>query len=836
MNKFELKPEQLRAMTDVSEFSFKTTEELTALDQVIGQERALRAIDFGIEIPSYGYNIFVVGPAGSGRITAVRQFLDRRAEGWPVPADWCYVYNFKDERRPNALRLPAGRGIKLRDAMDDLIERLQQDIPRAFEGEYYEQRRREIQNQFQSRQQELVAELESYLNERGFALIRSQMGLGITPIVDGRPLGPEAFEKLDAETRKKLEAYRPELQEQFDKTMRRTRELDREARQAIENITSEMTGFVVDNAMDEIKEAFGDLEEVVQYLQDVREDVVQNSSDFMPEPEGQQIPFLAALRRPAAQPMNRYKVNVLAEPCDAKRTCAPVVIEDNPTYYNLIGRIEYRAEFGAMVTDFTQIRPGALHRANGGYIIIDAKQLLTNPNAYEGLKRALRNHQIKIEDMSQFYGLVATVSLEPEPIPLDVKVVLIGEEMIYQLLYAYDEDFRELFKVKAQFATEMPRNEENAQEFARLVAGLTQRENLHPFDAAAVARLYDEAATLVEDKDKITTRFGDVADLVRESSFWATRAGREVVTAEDVRKAVEEGIYRLRYRAERYQEMIDEGVILIDTQGAVVGQVNGLSVSQMANFEFGMPSRITAQTFLGKAGVVSIDREVKLSGPIHDKGQLILSAYLLARFAQRKTLSVSASLTFEQNYGGIEGDSASSTELYVLLSSLAGVPIKQNLAVTGAVSQLGHVQAIGGVNAKIAGFYDVCKLKGLTGDQGVLIPVSNVQHLMLREDIVDAVAQGKFHIYAVSTIEEGIELLTGIPAGTPDAAGNYPEGTLYAKVQQKLEQYSQYLREEAKEEEEEEQEAFPPEGGEEEDPGSGGDDDDNPEPEEDEAE
>jgi len=834
MDNLRLGPDQLRAKSDPTKFSFETTTELKPLEQVIGQERALRAIDFGIDIPSYGYNMFVVGQTGSGRVTAVRQFLDRRADGRPVPADWCYVYNFADQRRPNALRLPAGRATELRDAMDDLVERLQQDIPRAFEGEFFEQRRREIQNQFQSRQQELVTELENYLNERGFALIRSQMGLGITPIVEGKPLSPEEFDKLDPETRKKLEQFRPELQEQFDRTMRRTRELDREARHAIENITNDTTGFVVDNALADIREAFGDLEEVLQYLQDVREDVVQNASGFMPEPEEERNPLLAALRRPSDQPLLRYEVNILSEPCEPEEICAPVIIEDNPTYYNLVGRIEHRAEFGAMVTDFTQIRAGSLHRANGGYIVIEARQLLSNPNAYEGLKRALRNREIKIEDMSQMYGLVATATLEPEPIPLDIKVVLIGDEMLYQMLHFYDEDFRELFKVKAQFATEMPRTDENAHEFARLVTGMVEREKLLPFSAGAVARMYDEAASHVEDKHRITTRFGDIADLVRESSFWANRAGHEMVTADDVRKAVEEGIYRLRYRADHYQEMIEDGIVLIDTEGAVVGQVNGLSVAQIANFEFGMPSRITAQTFLGRAGVVSIDREVKLSGPIHDKGQLTLSSYLLGRFAQRRTLSVSASLTFEQNYGGIEGDSASSTELYALLSRLADVPIKQNLAVTGSVNQLGRVQAIGGVNAKIAGFYDICKLRGLTGDQGVLIPVSNVQHLMVREDIVEAVAQDKFHIYAVSTIEEGIELLTGMPAGVPDEEGNYPEGSLYARVQQKLEQYAQYMQEEGKEDEEEE-EPFPPEGPEE-DEEPNPQDEDGDDPEEDETE
>ncbi len=801
VNPLELKAEALRRVSDPAIFSFSSTAEVPPLDGVIGQDRALRAIDFGIEMPSYGYNMFVVGPAGSGRTTAVRQFLARRAAQRTVPEDWCYVNNFGDTRRPHAINLPPGRAVQFRKAMEELISSLKRELPRAFEGEHYEQRRREIGLQFQRKQQELLEALDAYLNERGFTLIRSQAGLTIAPVQEGEPLTSEAYEKLDAEVKKKYESFRPELQEQFEKTVRQTRDLDRQAQRAIEGISRDLTSFVVDAALEEIKESFRDCPKVLAYIDAVRQDVIDNVASFLPSEEPRSP--LAAIASSDGDAMTRYQVNVLTDSSDIAEPRAPVILEHNPTYNNLMGRIEHQAQFGAMVTDFTQIRAGALHRANGGYLVVEAKDLLSNAVSWEALKRALRSHEVRIEEPASFYGLVTTVSLEPEPIPLDVKVVLIGDEYTYQLLYAYDEDFRELFKVRSQFVTRMDLNEGAPEQYARFVGDLCRREQLKHFDPSGVARLLDEAAVLVEDQQRVSARFAEVADLVREASYWATRAGRELVTAVDVRQAVDERLQMRDYALRRYQESLADGVVLIDTQGATVGQINALTVVQAADFEFGLPARITARTYAGKSGVISIDREVKMTGPIHDKGQIILAAYLSSRFAQRETLSVSATLTFEQSYSGVEGDSASSTELYALLSSLSGVPIKQNLAVTGSVNQLGQVQAIGGANAKIAGFFDVCASRGLTGDQGVLIPRSNVRHLMLREDIVQAVAEGRFHIYAVSTVEEGIALLTGVSAGEPDAAGEYPEGTIYAAVMAKLREYAEVTRGDEEEEEDE---------------------------------
>ena len=802
---FELKPDQLRRKTDPASFSFASTEDLPPLEKVIGQERAVRSIDFGVSIPSFGYNIFAVGPAGSGRTTAVRQFLDRRAQDRPVPFEWCYVYNFEDPRRPRAVRLPPGRASRLRTQMADLVEQLHREVPRAFEGEPYEERRRQLMLEMQQKQQDLYGHLEEYLNERGFALMRNQTGLNIAPMVDGEILSGEAYQKLDPELKKSFESFRPELQEQFDRTMREARDLDRQVKHSIENINNELAGFVVDNLMADMVESFQDCPAVETYFEAVRKDVVQHVGRFVVGPADQNMPNPAMPPQQGERWFDRYQTNVLAESADCE--CAPVIVDDNPTYHNLVGRIEHRAEFGALVTDFTQIRAGALHRANGGYLIMQARDLLTNGPAWEALKRALRNREIKIEEMAQMFGLMATATLEPEPIPLDIKVVLIGDQRMHQLLHAYDEDFRDLFKVKAQFVATIPRDQAALEDYARFLGDLSRREDLRHFDPSAVARMVDEAARLAGDQEKVTTRFADVVDLARETSFHADQQEHDISTAADVRGAVEARAHRHNYAAERYVETIEDGIILIDTEGQAVGQINGLSVVQIGDLSFGLPSRITANTFMGRAGVVSIDREVKMTGPIHDKGQLILSSNLSSRFAQNRPLSVSASLTFEQSYSGIEGDSASSTELYALLSVLAGVPIKQHLAVTGSVNQSGQVQAIGGVNAKIEGFFDVCKSRGLTGDQGVLIPSSNVRHLMLRDDVVEAVAQGRFHVYAVSTIDEGIGLLTGMVAGELDENGDYPENSLYARVRARLDAYAQGLKEASDTDEEEEDQA-----------------------------
>ena len=791
-NNNRLKPEQLRQRTDASIYTFESTAELEPLERVIGQDRAVTAIDFGAEIPSKGYNIYAVGPPGSGRTSAVRSFLAKRAAERPAPPDWCYVYNFDDPRKPRALQLPSGRTDELRHMMEELIERIQDELPRMFEGQSYEERRREFMQEMQERQMEIYQNLETYLNERGFALIRSPAGLAIAPMLNGEVLSAEDYQKLDPEIKKRFEAHRPELQREFDEAMRKARELDRESKEALESINAEMVGFLLDTLMADIREAFEDCSQVLEHLDAVRSDIISNLNRLLPQEGQQQMPFGMSPERQRERFLDRYAISVLAQ--NEPGEPAPVIIEDNPTYHNLLGRIEHRTEFGTMVTDFRQIRPGALHHANGGYLVVEARGLLSNAMAYDALKRALRNDEIKIEEMAQFFGLVATVSLEPEPIPLDVKVIVIGDQRLYQLLYMLDEEFRELFKVKAEFVMEMKRDDDNLHSLAGFIGDLCRREDLVQFSPGAVARVAEESSRTASDQEKLSTHFATMADLVRESSYQAKRSGHELTQASDVQDAVEAKRHRLDYVKERYLETIQNGTILVQTEGATVGQINALSVAQSADFIFGLPSRISARTYMGRSAVISVEREVKMSGPIHGKGNMILASYLAGRFAQHRPLSMSASLTFEQNYSGVEGDSASSTELCSILSSLSEVPIKQSLAVTGSVSQSGLVQAIGGVNAKIEGFFDLCRERGLTGDQGVLIPKSNVRHLMLRSDVVEAVEQDQFHIYAVSTIEEGIEILTGMPAGQEDEEGNYPEGTLYALVKEKLDTYAERMK------------------------------------------
>ncbi|NLV73769.1 MAG: AAA family ATPase [Chloroflexi bacterium] len=781
---FVLTPQQLRPRTNLDALAFGNTSEIEPLDRIIGQDRAIQAIDFGIDIDSAGYNIFAVGPAGSGRTTVVRQFLEQRASLRPAPQDWCYVNNFRDARYPQALALLCGESKVLRSEMDALIVQLRRDIPMAFEGEVFEQRRREIILAMQRQQMMLYQELEAYLRERSFTLIRGESRMVIAPIAEGQPLTDEQYEKLPDKVKTRYENFRPEIQEQFGKTMRLTRQLERNGRQALEKVTRDIAGFVVDQSLADLMSKYANTK-VAEFLTAVREDAISNAQNLIAPAEAQ--PLLLGREAPRDRFLENYRVNVLTE----SQTCdfAPIVIEDNPTYANLIGRIEHRAEFGTMVTDFTQIRAGSLHRANGGYLVVEAKNLLSNPLAWDALKRSLRSRQIKIEEMVSFYGVVTTVSLEPEPIPLDVKVVIIGDEQLYELLYTYDEDFAELFKIKAQFVSQVTKDAEILEDYARFVAGLCRKEGLLHFTRDAVAYVIDAASRLVEDQKRLSTRMAQVADIIREAAYYAQKAGHNLVEVEDVRRSMMERIYRQDHTAERYRETIEDAVIKIDVQGSHVGQINGLSVIQALGWQFGIPSRVSAQTFIGRRGVVSIDREVKMSGPIHDKGQLILSSYLEACFAQKSPLSISATITFEQLYTGVEGDSASSTELYAILSSLAEAPIRQDLAVTGSVNQFGQIQAIGGVNAKVEGFFDVCQRLGLTGTQGVLIPSANVQHLMLREDVVEAVEAGKFRVYAVDTIEQGIELLTGVPAGEVDEQGNYPEGSIFARVSAKLEEY-----------------------------------------------
>lgn len=790
----ELSVDQLYRRCDPQSLDFQSTEELSALDEVIGQDRAVRAVSFGIDIESPGYHMYALGPAGTGKNTTIRKFLERKAGDEAVPDDWCYVNNFDDPDKPQALRLPAGKGAEFEADMDRLAEELETEVPQAFESEEYEQEQEKIQEQLQEEQQELFQELEQEAQSRDFTLLQTPQGLAIVPVFQGEVMTPDKISQLDEEQRRKLEEQQEELQEQLRDRMRRVRQLQREAKDRVRELDRQVVGFTVEHLIKGLQEEYADFEAVVVFLDRVREDILDNVSTFKQIKQQEQMQQLPAAMMRGRQQHNfdKYRANLIIDNSDLEG--APVVMEANPTHPNLVGRIEHQAQFGALVTNFQMLKGGALHRANGGYLMVEALDVLTKPMAWEGLKRALKNQEVCIESMREAYGAISTRTLEPEPIPLDIKVIIVGDPLLYYLLYSRDQDFQELFKVKADFAVRMDWDGGTVRQYARFIGTLCQEEDLNHFAPSGVARVVEHSARLVAHQKKVATKFGDIADLIRQSSYWAGQNGHDLVTDEDVSKAIEEQIYRSNRPEEVIQELIEEETLLIDTDGEVTGQVNGISVMPLGDYAFGKPSRITARTHVGRAGVVNIDRETELGGRLHNKGVMILSGYLGGKFADDVPLALSASITFEQLYEEVEGDSASSAELYALLSSLSGFPIRQGLAVTGSVNQRGQIQAIGGVNEKIEGFFDVCRLKGLTGEQGVIIPQSNVKNLMLKDRVSEAVQEGQFHIYPVSTVGEGIALLTGKEAGERQADGTYPEGTVNWAVQQRLNELAEKVK------------------------------------------
>lgn len=791
----ELQVEQLRRTCDPKIFDFKSTAELSVLENIIGQERAVRATSFGIDIESPGYHMFALGPTGTGKTTMIKDLLDRKSADQPVPDDWCYVTNFENSDKPRSLRLPAGQGCKFQEDMDHLVEDLSNEIPSAFETEDYEKEEEKIEAEFQEKRQALFKELEKKADSRNFTLLQTPRGIVIAPVADGNVLTQEEFGKLDEKKREDIENSRNDLQSDMRDTIRQIQELQEDAKEEVRKLDEEVVGYAVEHLIDKLVQKYNDLDAIVEFLKKVHTDLLKNVDAYKQAKEReeaqQQLPF--QIGGASGKPnFERYRVNLVVDNCDVEG--APVIIESNPTHPNLMGRIEHQARFGALVTNFQMIKGGALHRANGGYLIVDAHDMLTKPMAWEGLKRALKDRQIRIESMYESLGAISTRSLDPEPIPFDAKVIVIGDPMVYYLLYSLDQDFRELFKVKVDFSVQMDWTDDALQQYARFIGTVCKKEELIDFAPSGVAKVIEESARMVGHQKKLATKFGDIVDLLRQSSYWAGVNGHEQVQGEDVRQAVEERIYRSNQLEERLQEMIEEGIILIDTDEAIVGQVNGLSVLPLGDYSFGRPSRITARTHIGRAGVVNIDRETELGGRIHNKGVMILAGYLGGKYAQNLPMAFSASLTFEQLYDEVDGDSASSAELYALLSSLSGYPLRQDLAVTGSVNQRGQVQAIGGVNEKIEGFFKVCEMKGLTGEQGVMIPQSNVEHLMLRDEVVEAVRDGKFHIYPVSTIDEGIELLTGVQAGEQDEAGNYPKETVNFAVRSRLKEMADKVK------------------------------------------
>ncbi|OAN59541.1 Lon protease family protein [Magnetospirillum moscoviense] len=778
-----LEPERLYTVCDPDQLNFASTADLEDTDEPIGQDRAVQSIRFAIGMAHRGFNLFALGPEGTGRRSLVMQYLLQAAADQPAPDDWVYVNDFQNAHRPNPLRLPPGRGPGLKKDMAELMTELGQALPAAFEAEEYRARRQAIEASLKEHQDENFQNVGAEAAEKSVALIRTPVGLALAPMRDGEVLSPDEFQKLSEEDQEHFKAEMERLQEKLEATIKKVPVWERETRAKIRELDQEVTNFAISHLMDEVKEKYADLSEVLAYLDAVAADVAENVADFLGDGEGGRSK--PAKPSPAGESsIRRYRVNVLVD--HGATIGAPVVFEDHPTQPNLLGRVEHVAQYGALITDFNLIKPGALHKANGGYLVMDARKVLLNPFAWEDLKRALKTRELRLESPGQSLGLLSTVSLEPGPIAIDVKVVLIGDPSLYYLLSHYDPEFTELFKVAADFDWRMDRSPANIVGLARSVATLTRKENLKQLDRTAIARLVEQASREIEDSAKLSTHMASLADLVREADHWAGQAGAELITAAHVQQAIDAATYRQDRVREHVQDEIRRGTVHVATEGFEIGQINGLAVLQLGRFAFGRPSRITARVRFGKGEVIDIEREVDLGGPLHGKGVMILSSFLASRFGADGPLTLAASLVFEQSYGGIEGDSASSTELYALLSALAELPIDQGLAVTGSVDQFGRVQAIGGVNEKIEGFFDLCAARGLTGRQGVLIPATNVAHLMLRADVVEACRQGRFAIYPIETIDQGIALLTGKPAGTANAAGRYPPGSVNARVQARL--------------------------------------------------
>jgi lon-related putative ATP-dependent protease len=795
-----LPPEKLYRVCDPAALGFRTTAELPDLQEILGQPRAVEAVRFGIDIRRQGYNIFVLGPQGAGRYTLIGEFLRRTAAAEPKPDDWCYVFNFAEPHKPKALRLPPRQGGPFREAMAQVVDDLRAGLPAAFEAEGYQARRSLIESEVKERHEAAFKALRDEAHAAGLIVGQTPAGFVFVPARGGQPLPPEVLEKLHASEREAIEANIKRLEERLEGLMRQSQGWQKEMLERLRALNRQVAQRVADGLIEPLKGDFAAFPDVLAYLGAVRDDIVRNIGRLLravaatsggapagPGPGGEGM-----AEEDEAAPFRRYQVNVIVQ--NDPTPGAPVVFEDLPSAPNLVGRVEHAARFGQLVSDFTLIKPGALHKANGGYLVIDARKLLMQPFAYEELKRALLAKQIRIESIAQRLGYAPIATLEPEPIPLDLKVVIVGEPLLYYLLSANDPEFLELFKVQAELADRMDRTDAHLAGYARLVATLVRREKLRPFTAAAVARVIEHSARMVEDSDKLSARFAYILDWLREADYWAGEAGAADVDAAHVERAIAARIRRSDHLREVMHEQILRGHVLIDTGGAKAGQVNGLSVLQLGGFAFGKPSRISARVRMGRGEVVDIERRVELGGPLHSKGVLILAGYLGAKYAADRPLALSATLVFEQSYGGVDGDSASSAELYALVSALADAPIGQNFAVTGSVNQFGQVQAIGGVNEKIEGFFDVCAGRGLKGDEGVLIPASNVVNLMLRKDVIEAVRAGKFRIFPVATIDEGLEILTGVPAGAPGPDGTYPAGSLNARALARLEEFAAAAR------------------------------------------
>lgn len=791
VSKYKVPAERLRKVCCGEELDFcRTTEDMQPPEDFIGQERAVRAMQFGLAMKAPGYNIFVVGPPGTGKSTYVQAIVSQAAAGGSVPDDWCYIYNFNDKDRPLAVSLPAGEGRGFKKDVEELLADLRLNIPKAFESGDYESQKDAIVHDVQQKMTGYFQEIEEAALNEGFDMKRTPNGIIFIPLKDGKPFSSEDFEELTAQERREMEEKGRKLHKKLEETFHTGRMLEKQAGEKIAELEKEIALFAIGPLIDRLLEKYNKYLPITDYLKMYLIDVTNNLEIFKgsaPPPEQTRV----NLSQEESDPFIRYRVNLFVS--HAKNGGAPVVIEPSSLYYNLFGKIEYRSQVLSLNTDYMMVKPGSIHRANGGYLVLQAKDVLSDPFAWDTLKKALKYRQATVENIGEQYRLVPTVTLRPEPIPLNLKVVLIGSPQLYGLLYSLDEDFQKLFKVKVDFDTEMPRNPDNLRQYASFVNAVCQRENLRHFSRAGLARIIEYGSRLAGHQEKLSTRFNEVIEIVYEAAARAQAADSRYVEAVHVDEALRAKVYRSNGLEEKLQEMFAQEKILIDTSGCKVGQVNGLYVTGSGGYTFGRPARITARTYMGRGGVVNIERETKMSGSIHSKGVLTLAGYLGGKFAQGKPLGLTAQITFEQLYNGIEGDSASSAELYAILSSLAALPVDQGLAVTGSVNQFGEIQPIGGATEKIEGFFDVCAAKGLTGSQGVVIPAQNIDNLMLKEEVLEAVKKDLFHVYAVRNIEEGLELLGGIPAGIMQGDGSYPEGSVFGRVDRKMHEFNEGL-------------------------------------------
>lgn len=780
-----LPPERLYRRCDPDGFDFDTTEQLKPLDDYFGQERAVEALRLGLDIRHRGYNMFLLGSTGLGKHELLKDYLNARAKQRSTPSDWCYVNNFEQSHKPVVLELPAGRGRRFRDDMARCVEDLIDNITATFQSDEYQARVQEMGEEYSEREQKTFRELDEKARERGIALIQTPQGYSLAPLKDDKILSPAEFEELPDDEKKQIEKDIEELKEELKSLVRQMPALVKEGRDKLKALNREFSHLAIDQLFRDLRQRYEDLPRVCEHIDAVRADVIDNADAFRPQQEDPRQQGGGG-GKPSADHFPQYQVNLLVD--NDQREGAPVIYEDNPTFMNLVGRSEHIAMYGTLTTNFTLLKPGALHQANGGYLVLDAIKILSNPFAWETLKRTLRAREVRIQSLEQMFSFASTVQLEPEAIPLNLKVVLTGDRQIYYLLEQYDPEFSELFKIAADMSEDVDWDGDSAASYPRLIRTLQDREQLRPLDRTGVARVVEHSARQVQDNRKLSLHMGRLTNLLCESDHWAEVRGADTIAEQDVEKAIDAAVHRLDQFREISHEAILRDIQLVDTEGARTAQVNGLAVYQLGQYAFGKPSRITATARLGSGGVIDIEREAKLGGRIHSKGVMILSSFLADRYARDKPFPLSATLAFEQSYGGVEGDSASVAELAALLSALSGIPVVQRLAVTGSVNQLGQVQAIGGVNEKIEGFFGICQSRGLTGDQGVVIPAANVEHLMLRAEVLEAVRAGDFHVYAIQMIDEGLELLLDTPAGEADEWGEYPPDSINGRVAARLDE------------------------------------------------